>query len=49
MSKTSFTMAVCLPDRNFTGASWTTCFWGAAAFAEAVSRIIAMRAPYSPI
>src|SRR6267143_1024988 len=31
MSKTSFTMAVCFPERNFTGASWITCFVGGVA------------------
>ena len=40
MSKTSFTIAVCLPDRNFTGSSGTAAFWGVAAFAGAASRIM---------
>src|SRR3989449_7240550 len=41
MSKTSFTITVCLPDRNLTGVSWTTGFCGVTAFAGAVPRIIA--------
>src|SRR6266699_1577167 len=41
MSKTSFTIAVCLPDRNFTGGSRTTGFWGVTAFAGTASRIMA--------
>src|SRR6266566_7271104 len=41
MSKTSFTIAVCLPDRNLTGCSWTTGFCGVTAFAGAVPRNIA--------
>src|SRR5437867_2787626 len=41
MSKTSFTITVCFPDRNLTGVSWTTGFCGVTAFAGAVPRIIA--------
>src|SRR3990170_582922 len=40
MSTTSFTIAVCRPERNFTGGSGMAAFIGAVAFEGAASRIM---------